>query len=37
MYEISVIGLGFVGLPLLISISEKKKFLKKIIGIEIKY
>ena len=35
MYEISVIGLGFVGLPLLISISEKKKFLKKIIGIEI--
>jgi UDP-N-acetyl-D-glucosamine dehydrogenase len=35
MYEISVIGLGFVGLPLLISISDKKKFLKKITGIEI--
>ena len=36
MYEISVIGLGFVGLPLLISISRKNKSLKKIIGIEIK-
>lgn len=35
MFEISVVGLGFVGLPLLISISKKKKLLKKIIGIEI--
>tara|TARA_B110000259_G_C14000603_1_gene396101 strand:+ start:558 stop:1892 length:1335 start_codon:yes stop_codon:yes gene_type:complete len=35
MYEISVIGLGFVGLPLLVSISDKKKFLKNIIGIEV--
>ena len=34
MYEISVVGLGFVGLPLLASISDKKKFLKNIIGIE---
>ena len=34
MYEISVVGLGFVGLPLLISISRKNKFLRKIIGIE---
>ena len=35
MYEISFVGLGFVGLPLLISVSKKNKFLKKIIGIEI--
>ena len=35
MYEISVIGLGFVGFPLLVSASKKLKFLKKIIGIEI--
>ena len=34
MYEISVVGLGFVGLPLLISISDKKKLLKNVIGIE---
>ena len=34
MYEISIVGLGFVGLPLLISISRKNKFLRKVIGIE---
>ena len=34
MYEISVVGLGFVGLPLLVSISNQKKFFKNIIGIE---
>tara|TARA_Y100001970_G_C14178981_1_gene828721 strand:+ start:204 stop:1535 length:1332 start_codon:yes stop_codon:yes gene_type:complete len=34
MYEISVVGLGFVGLPLLVSISDQNKFFKNIIGIE---
>lgn len=34
MTNISVIGLGFVGLPLLISISKKKKLFNNIIGIE---
>jgi nucleotide sugar dehydrogenase len=34
MYEISVVGLGFVGLPLLISISDKNKLFKKIVGVE---
>ena len=34
MTNISVIGLGFVGLPLLISISKKKKNFNNIIGIE---
>lgn len=34
MTNISVIGLGFVGLPLLISISKKKKLFSNIIGIE---
>ena len=28
MFEISVIGLGFVGLPLLVSITNQKKYLK---------
>ena len=35
MFEISVVGLGFVGLPLLVSISDKEKLLKNIIGIEV--
>lgn len=34
MNDISVIGLGFVGLPLLISISRKNFFFNNIIGIE---
>ena len=34
MFEISVIGLGFVGLPLLVSITRQKKYFKNIIGIE---
>jgi len=35
MYEITVVGLGFVGLPLLVSIADQKNFFKNIFGIEV--
>tara|TARA_B100001027_G_C16250391_1_gene324095 strand:- start:1100 stop:1396 length:297 start_codon:yes stop_codon:yes gene_type:complete len=34
MKEVAIVGLGFVGLPLLLSISRKKNHFKKIIGVE---